>query len=140
MNTASNKPVQQETQKRAQRETILVLEDDPNLRSSTAAALIRLGYQVIEATSADAALLVFEEEADNIDLLLCDVVLTGSVSGPELAARAKSLYPKLKVVFMSGYTAELYEHERIPGFDETLLTKPFELADLARAIYDALAV
>jgi CheY-like chemotaxis protein len=67
------------------------------------------------------------------------VVLTGNVSGPELAARAKNLYPKLKVVFMSGYTAGLYDHDRIPGFNETLLNKPFELADLAKAVQEALA-
>ncbi len=134
MNAESDEPIQKEAQKLVRGGTIVVLEDDPNLRSSAATALKRLGYRVFEVSSADAALLVLEEGADDIDLLLFDVVLTGSVSGPEVAARAKNLYPKLKVVFMSGYTAELYSQERIPGFDETLLTKPFELADLAKAI------
>ena len=48
---------------------------------------------------------VLEEEASNIDLLLCELVLPGGVSGPELAAKVKNLYPKLKLVFMSGYAA-----------------------------------
>jgi len=68
------------------------------------------------------------------------VVLPGGVSGPEFAATAKDLYPKLKIVFMSGYTADhLHTQSNQPGFDETLLTKPFELTDLARVTHDALA-
>ncbi len=48
-------------------------------------------------------------------------------------------YPKLKPVFMSGYAADLYTDENIPGFDETLLTKPFRRNYLARTVYDTLA-
>jgi two-component system cell cycle sensor histidine kinase/response regulator CckA len=139
MNAASDEPIQDEDQVGAQEKTILVLEDEPDVRSFAVAALKTLGYRVCEATGVDAAMQLLEQEAENIDLLLADVVLTGNVSGPELAARAKNLYPKLKVVFMSGYTAGLYDHDRIPGFNETLLNKPFELADLAKAVQEALA-
>ena len=52
--------------------------------------------------------------------------------------KAKDLYPKLKLVFMSGYAADLYTDDRIPGFDETLLPKPYRRVDLAKVIHDSL--
>ena len=92
-------------------------------------------------------------------MLLSDVVLAGGMSGPELADKAMSLYPELKVVFMSGYTAELHitdmsgpelaeslypelqviRASTIPGFDEALLNKPFKRAELARVIRETLS-
>ncbi len=137
--TMSDEPLSGKERQRGQGETILVLEDDPDVRSFAVAALQGLGYRVHEAADAAAAMLVLESEADNLDLLLSDVVLSGGVSGPELAAKAKDLYPGLKLVFMSGYAADLYTDDKIPGFDETLLTKPFRLAELSKVIHDALA-
>ena len=125
--------------KRDREESILVLEDDPDVRSFAVHALEGLGYRVLQATDAVAAMQVLEEEADKLDLLLSDVVLPGGVSGPELAAKAIDLYPKLKLVFMSGYADDLYTHDRIPGFDNLLLNKPFRLAELSKAIHDTLA-
>ena len=139
MTTASDESTQDNDLIRGQKEVILVLEDDPDVRSFAVVALEGLGYQVFEAGDANAALQVLEEVAGNIDLLLCDVVLPGGVSGPELAAKLKNLYPELKFVFMSGYAADLYTHDKIPGFDEPLMTKPFKRADLAQVIHDTLA-
>ena len=119
-------------------EAILVLEDNPDVRAFAVEALEGLSYRVLEATDANTAMLVLEEEAGDVDLLLCDVVLPGGVSGPEFAAKAKDLYPKLKLVFMSGYAADLYTDDRIPGFDETLLPKPYRRVDLAKVIHDSL--
>jgi PAS domain S-box-containing protein len=137
--TMSDELSQSKDMKRGQEEAILVLEDDPDVRSFAVAALEGLGYRVHQAADAAAAMKVLEEEADKLDLLLSDVVLPGGVSGPELAAKAKELYPKLKLVFMSGYAADLYTDDKIPGFDETLLTKPFRLAELSKAVHDTLA-
>ena len=137
--TASDERTQDNDLKRGQKEVILVLEDDPDVRSFAVVALEGLGYQVFEAGDANAAMQVLEAEAGNIDLLLCDVVLPGGVSGPELAAKARKLRPKLGIVFMSGYAAALYTHDKIPGFDEPLLNKPFKRADLAQVIHDTLA-
>jgi len=137
--TMMNESTQSTDMKRGQEGAILVLEDDPDVRSFAVAALEGLGYRVREAADANAALQVLEEEAENLDLLLSDVVLPGGVSGPELAAKARGLYPKLKLVFMSGYAADLYTHDKIPGFDELLLNKPFRLAELSKAIHDTLA-
>ncbi|MCZ6509567.1 MAG: PAS domain S-box protein [Alphaproteobacteria bacterium] len=137
---ASDERIQDSDLKRGQKEVILVLEDDPDVRSFAVVALEGLDYRALEAGDANAALRVLEEAAGNIDLLLCDVVLPGGVSGPELAANLKNLYPELKFVFMSGYAADLYTHDKIPGFDEPLLTKPFKRADLAQVIHDTLAI
>ena len=79
------------------------------------------------------------KEVGHVDLLLSDVVLPGSFSGPELAAEVKTLNPNLKIVFMSGYAADLYAPGKIPGFNETLLTKPFRRMDLVKTIQEALA-
>jgi CheY-like chemotaxis protein len=124
---------------RGQGEAILVLEDDPDVRDLAVTILDGLGYRVLEAADASAAMRVLEEETDKIDLLLSDVVLPGGVSGPELAARAKILYPKLKPVFMSGYAADFHAHGDAVGVEEALLTKPFKRADLAKVVHDTLA-
>jgi len=139
LTTAAEESAQFSDLNRGQGESILVLEDDPDVRDLTVTILDGLGYRVLEAADARAAMRVLEEETDNIDLLLSDVVLPGGISGPELAAKAKSLHPKLKPVFMSGYAADLHTHGDIPGFDEAILTKPFKRADLARVIHDTLA-
>ena len=137
--TMADEPLSGKDRKRGKGEAILVLEDDPDVRSFAVSALEGLGYRVHEAADAAAAMQVLEEEAEKLDLLLSDVVLPGGVSGPELAAKARDLYPKLKLVFMSGYAADLHTDNKIPGFDEMLLTKPFRLAELSKAIHDTLA-
>jgi PAS domain S-box-containing protein len=137
--TMTDELLQGKDRKRGQGETILVLEDDPDVRSFAVNALQGLGYQVHEAADATAAMQVLEDEADKLDLLLSDVVLPGGVSGPEFVAKARDLFPDLKLVFMSGYAADLYTKDKIPGFDEILLTKPFRLAELADAVHGTLA-
>ena len=139
MNTSPDEAAQKDTGIRGQGETILVLEDDQNVCSSIVAVLEGLGYRLLEAADVRTAMFLLEEEGGTVDLLLSDIALPGGVGGPELAARAKEQYPKLKLVFMSGYAAELYTGDKVPGFDETLLSKPFELADLVKAVQDALA-
>jgi len=139
MNTSPDETAQKDTGIRGQGETILVLEDDQNVCSSIVAVLEGLGYRLLEAADVSTAMFLLEEEGSTVDLLLSDIALPGGVGGPELAARAKERYPKLKLVFMSGYAAELYTGDKVPGFDETLLSKPFELADLVKAVQDALA-
>ena len=135
----SDEQMQKINVKQAQGETILVLEDDPDVRDSTVLVLEGLGYRVFQAADANAALLVLAAEADNIDLLLSDVVLPGGVSGPVVAAQAKKLYPNLKVVFMSGYAADLYVNGEDQGSNDTILTKPIRRADLNKAIQATLA-
>ena len=120
-------------------EVILVVEDDPDVRELTVTALAGLGYRILEAADANTAMQVLEQEAGNLDLLLCDVVLPGGVSGPELAAKAKDLRPQLKFMFMTGYTSDHLERHKLPSTDISVLKKPFRIKDAASAIQNILA-
>lgn len=118
--------------------TILVLEDEHDVRDLALTILDGLGYRVFGASDANAAMQVLEEEADNIDLLLSDVVLPGGVNGPEFAAKAHQLYPKLKVIFMTGYTSDASLQSESIATGIPVLTKPFRTAALANAVHDIL--
>jgi PAS domain S-box-containing protein len=119
-------------------ETILVVEDDPDMRRLTFALLRSLGYNVLGAASAEAALGILRD-GQPISMLLTDVVLSGSMNGPRLAQAVDGLRPGIKVLYMSGYTENaILHHGRLdPGVQ--LLQKPFRKRDLAakvRAILD----
>ncbi|MBI1776290.1 MAG: PAS domain S-box protein [Proteobacteria bacterium] len=120
-------------------ETILVVEDDPDVRALTLAFLQELGYRTLDAGSAAEALKILGAGHD-IDLLLSDVVLPGRESGTELAAQAYALRPDLKVMFMSGYTREAMIHEGRLDPGVVLLHKPFskhQLVDKVRSVLDS---
>ncbi|MCZ6511605.1 MAG: ATP-binding protein [Alphaproteobacteria bacterium] len=135
---AANAPEEDVELRRGQAQVILVLEDEPDVRDLTVKFLEGLGYQVLEAPDSNAAMQVLDA-ADHVDLLLTDVVLPGGVSGPEFAAKAKSLYPLIRVVFMSGYAADSVANDENIQFDEVLLKKPFRRADLAQVLQSTLA-
>jgi PAS domain S-box-containing protein len=118
-------------------ETVLVVEDDPDLRTLAVALLSGLGYQVMEAGTAAAAL---EQLASTtrVNLLLTDVVLPGGMNGRELAEAAARRAPGLQVLYMSGYTENAIVHHGRLDADAELLQKPFRRADLARAVRRAL--
>jgi CheY-like chemotaxis protein len=116
-------------------ETILVAEDEEVLRRLIEAVLGRLGYRVILAADAYAALDVVR--ATPIDLLISDVVMPGK-SGLELAIEVRLIQPAARVLLMSGYSsAALEPHGLAPG--EEVLKKPFTPTSLSAAVRDALA-
>jgi CheY-like chemotaxis protein len=121
----------------ARGETVLVVEDDPDLRTLAVALLGNLGYQVLEAGTGAAAL---EQLASTtrVNLLLTDVMLPGGMNGRELAAEAERRAPGLQVLYMSGYTEDAIMHHGRLDADAELLQKPFRRADLARAVRRAL--
>lgn len=111
-------------------ETILVVEDDPQVRAVAVETIAGLGYRVIEASDGAGALAALGDGA-RVDLLFTDVVMPGPVRGPELARRARELAPDLEVLFTSGYTESALESGgRIPG-NCSLLSKPWRREDLA---------
>jgi len=120
-------------------ETILVVEDDDEVRAFSAEVLRELGYHVLEAGDGMAALRVLEHLQTDVDLLFTDVVMPG-MSGRELSDEARKLRPSLKVLFTSGYTRNAIVHggRLDPGVE--LLPKPFtsrSLAERVRELLDA---
>ena len=111
-------------------ETILVVEDDEQVRLISADTLRDLGYHVLEAADGPSALRVIEQ-GNKIDLLFTDVVLPGGMTGADVAAAARNLRPALKVLFTTGYARNAIIHHGRLDKGVHLLTRPFSLADLA---------
>jgi PAS domain S-box-containing protein len=122
---------------RAQGGTVLVVEDDPDVRQLSISLLTNLGYKVIDAGDAAAALSHFENTS-KIDLLLSDVVLLGEASGFDLAKIVMDRWPKIKILFMSGYPAQAASQSDMPELDGELLSKPFTRGTLARKLREIL--
>lgn len=118
-------------------ETILLVEDDPDVRAFTFIILERLGYRVTEASDGSEVLQKISAESD-IDLLLSDISLPGEMNGFQLAAAAKKIRPELRMVFMTGYIRNGAEFGDELDPATTILGKPFKQTDLAKAIRDAL--
>jgi CheY-like chemotaxis protein len=117
----------------ARGETVLVVEDDPEVRSLAVSLLSNLGYKVMEAATGMAALERLEA-ATGVDLLLTDVVMPGGMNGRELATEVVRRNPEIKVLYMSGYTENAIAHHGRLDADAELLQKPFRGGDLARAV------
>jgi PAS domain S-box-containing protein len=113
-------------------ETILVVEDDDALRAYTVEMLGELGYRVLAAGSAAAAL-EFLERGEKIDLLFTDVVMPG-LNGRELVNRALQLRPNLKVLFTTGYTRNAIVHHGRLDSGVKMIAKPFGLDQLGRQL------
>jgi PAS domain S-box-containing protein len=114
--------------------TVLLVEDEQIVRRLVATMLDDAGYRVLEAENAEEAL-AFADAEEQVDVLLTDVVMPG-LSGPELAERLTAHWPRLRVLFVSGYTAEAIEkHGQIsPG--TSFLQKPFTRAQLTYALQE----
>jgi CheY-like chemotaxis protein len=121
-----------------QEETILVCEDDDDVRAYSVEVLRELGYRVLEAHDGPSALRLLERQEGRVDLLFTDVVLPSGMTGAEVAAQARKIRPDLKVLFTTGYARNaIVHHGRLdPGVE--LITKPFSYADLAARIRDLL--
>jgi CheY-like chemotaxis protein len=117
----------------ARGETVLVVEDDPDVRTLAVTLLGSLGYQIMEAGTGAAALAQLGSTT-RIDLMLTDVVLPGGMNGRELATEAERRAPGIKVLYMSGYTEDAIMHHGRLDADAELLQKPFRRADLAREV------
>ena len=100
-------------------------------------ALRTLNYRVIHAQGGEAALGILEQDSIKIELMLTDVVMPG-MNGRELSQRALELRPKLKVLFMSGYSRNAVIHQGRVDLDIELIQKPISLQELTFRIRDAL--
>ncbi|MBW2541593.1 MAG: PAS domain-containing protein [Deltaproteobacteria bacterium] len=123
---------------KARGETVLIVEDDDELRSLLVRLLGSLGYGVLEANSGSPALEILRSPAD-VDLLLTDIVLPEKMSGIELVEEARREQPDLRVLYMSGYTEDAILHQDRLVDGAPFLPKPFRMAEVARAARNALA-
>jgi PAS domain S-box-containing protein len=121
------------------RETIMVVEDDDDVRVYTVDCLRELGYQVLEAHDGPSALRLLERQEQPIDLLFTDVVMPG-MTGRELADHARQLQPDLKVLYTSGYTRNAIVHAGRLDEGVEMVTKPFTYQVLAEKIADMLEI
>ena len=92
-------------------ETVLLVEDEPTVRMLTRVVLERAGYRVVEATHGLEALKIWDQHQGKIQLLLTDIVMPEGMSGRELTARLQAENPALKVLFTSGYSADIAGRE-----------------------------
>ncbi|MFM0729936.1 response regulator [Paraburkholderia sediminicola] len=114
-------------------ETILVVEDDADVRLTAVEMLAQLGYKVLTASSGDAAIEFIDSDVP-IDLLFTDVVMPGQVKSVELAQRAAARSPTVPTLFTSGYTRDEIVHHGKLDAGITLLSKPYRRDDLARKV------
>jgi PAS domain S-box-containing protein len=110
-------------------ETVLLAEDEPSVRSLAAEAMRGNGYAVLEAGDAEQALVLWTQHLEEIALLVTDVIMPG-MNGKELADRLKQSRPELKVLFISGYTADAIAQHGILEEGIEFLPKPFTPRDL----------
>jgi PAS domain S-box-containing protein len=119
-------------------ETVLVVEDDADVRATAAGALRSLGYTALEAGSAVEAIEVLNHFPGRVDLLFSDIALPGGVHGPALARRVVELRPGTKVLFTSGFSESLVMHRGLVDGGRSLVSKPYALTDLADRVRAAL--
>lgn len=118
-------------------ETIFLVEDEPMLIDMTREMLNRLGYTVHTCTSPAWAIRMIQENQGKIDLLITDVIMP-EMNGRDLARAVSSLYPDLKVLFTSGYTADVIAHHGVLDKGFHFLQKPITSKDLSVKVREAL--
>ena len=114
-------------------ETVLVVEDDQAMMSATSRVLTRLGYSVLTALTAEAALRQLETHEGDLHLLLTDIVLPG-MDGLALAREVRRLRPDIRLAYMSGYSEEALRMKGSVDPSVPLLEKPFTFEGLAAMV------
>ncbi|MBT7759154.1 MAG: PAS domain S-box protein, partial [Rhodospirillaceae bacterium] len=112
---------------------VLVVDDDPDVRTLVARLVARQGYETLAAGSGSEALTLLDDGV-HIDLLLTDVILNDRMNGAELAREAEAKMGGLKIIFMSGYTGDALAERIEMDASATILRKPFRHAELADSL------
>ncbi|MBB5049884.1 PAS domain S-box-containing protein [Rhodopseudomonas rhenobacensis] len=114
-------------------EVVLIVEDDPFVRSYAVMCLRSLGYTVLSAVDGNEALQILGSDA-RIDILFTDIVMPGGTNGWDLAERAQQMRPEMRVLLTSGYALETMTSRARIREGAVILTKPYRKADLARRL------
>lgn len=128
---AAPRPVPQT--ENARRATVLLVEDEAPVRAFASRALKLKGYDVLEAGSGEEALEVLEQADSAVDIFVTDVVMPG-LDGPSWVQEARKHFPAARVIFMSGYTEDIFVDGRMPVLNAAFLAKPFTLAELTQLV------
>jgi PAS domain S-box-containing protein len=115
-------------------ETVLVVEDERELREIITRTLIRHGYRVFQAVDGNEALKIWGEYKNEIELLFTDVIMPGGINGRELAERLLEQKPQLKVIYSTGYSADALGKDFHLDVNLNYLPKPYLPEDLARIV------
>ena len=127
-----------QTQSRGGSETILLVEDDQELRRMVRITLGLLGYEILEASNGVEAMRVWEHHGSRVNLIFTDMVMPGGFTGLDVAQRMRQVRPDLKVVISSGYTADLLQQGgRLPA-GMKFLAKPYEPDKLIHFVRECL--
>ena len=118
-------------------QTILLVEDEPTILRAGKQSLESLGYSVLTAATPGLAIQIAEQYSSPIDLLITDVVMP-EMNGRELASRLVQLYPQMKQLFMSGYTADVIGDQGVLEEGIDFIQKPFSLTALAQKVQTTL--
>jgi len=118
-------------------ETILLVEDDENILQLGSILLGQLGYNVMVANSTNDAIQLATNYAHNIHMLLTDVIMP-EMNGKDLATKMQEIYPNIRVLFMSGYTADVITHQGVLNQGIQFLQKPFSRESLAKKVREVL--
>ncbi len=135
--TVRSAPTDAETAAPRGKETILLVEDEPAILNITRMLLQNQGYTVLAASSPDEAIRLASEQADEIQLLMTDVVMP-EMNGRDLAQKLQSLYPQLKCLYMSGYTADVIAPHGVLGPGVYFIQKPYSMNTLAIKLREVL--
>ena len=119
-------------------ETILLIEDNDELRGSTHGVLEALGYRVVVAANGEEALVALDEEGGEVHLVISDVVMPG-MSGPEVVDRLRQRNPAIRAIFISGYTDNVVLRHGILEGEFEFLEKPYSVNRLAAKIREVLS-
>lgn len=114
--------------------TVLVVDDDLDILEVAAGYLTEMGFTAIQAKDGATGLMAITEHGE-IDLVVTDVVMPGGMNGAELAQRARLLRPSIKVIYSSGFPAEVLAKKTSPLVEGPLLRKPFQRTDFAQMIH-----
>ena len=119
-------------------ETILVVEDEAPVRELVCSLLAGHGYHILQAESGLKAIEVWQESKNRIDLVLTDLVMPDHLNGRELAEKLWAEQPRLKVIFTSGYSADVVGKDFVLRRGLNYLQKPYHPRKLALAVRDCL--
>ncbi len=118
-------------------ETILLVEDDPMILEMTTTVLKMLGYTVLAASSPGEAVRRVKNHTGAVHMIMTDVVMP-EMNGRDLAGQISDLYPDIKLLFMSGYTADIISHQGVLDEGVAFIQKPFSIEDLTEKLREVL--